>query len=124
MRPITAAVLSALLLLAIPVTSFAHHYFANFKPQEIVLRGTLVDAFVGNPHGILTIEANSHQWDAYLGSANHSRRLGLSDELLERGAPIIVYGHPSVVAEEREMMTSRFIYKGVTYEVFFDIDER
>ena len=124
MRPITAAILSALFLLAMPITSFAHHYFANFKQSDIVLRGTVVDAFTGNPHGIITIEANGQQWDAHLGAANHSRRLGLSDELFERGSPIIVYGHPSVVPEKLEMMTIRIIYKGVAYEVFNDIDER
>lgn len=124
MRAIIAASFSAFLLLAAPLVATAHHYFANFKQDEIVLRGTLVDAFIGNPHGILTVEANGQQWDAHLGAANHSRRLGLGNVLFERGDPIVVYGHPSVVPDKRELMTIRFVYKGVRYDVFYDSDDR
>ena len=124
MRTIIAAGFSAFLLLAVPLAATAHHYFANFQQEEIVLRGTLVEAFLGNPHGILTIKANDQQWDAHLGAANHSRRLGLNNVLFERGDPIVVYGHPSVVPEKRELMTTHFIYDGVRYDVFFDTDDR
>lgn len=122
---IATALAAALVLIAATAGhTLAHHYFANFKQQDIVLRGTVVDAYTGNPHGVITVEADGVQWDAYLGAANHSQRLGLSDEMFERGSPIVVYGHPSVDDERRELMTIRFIYDGVTYEVFHDIDER
>ncbi|MBD1544813.1 DUF6152 family protein [Roseibium aggregatum] len=102
----------------------AHHYFANFHEEQMVLRGKIVDVFIENPHGILTVKAGGHEWDVYLGSVRHSNRVGLSEDLFRRGDPIVIYGHPSVNPDDFELMSIRIIYRGKTYEIFQDIGDR
>ncbi len=102
----------------------AHHYFANFQEEQIVLRGRIVDVFIENPHGVLTVKVGGHEWDVFLGSVRHSQRVGLTEDLFRRGDPIVIYGHPSIKREDFELMSIRIIYRGRTYEVFQTIDDR
>lgn len=123
-RIVSAAIISAFFYLFLHGQSVAHHYFANFHEEQMVLRGRIVDVFIENPHGVLTVKAGGHEWDVFLGSVRHSQRVGLTESLFRRGDPIVIYGHPSIKREDFELMSIRIIYRGKTYEIFQTIDDR
>lgn len=122
-RTFAGAFMSVAMLLFASNSSSAHHHFANYSEEQIVLRGTVADVFIENPHGILTIKVGDVEWDAFLGSVRRSKEIGLSEEMFHAGDPIVIYGHPSVVQENHELMTLQILYRGKRYEVFHDIND-
>ena len=111
-----AALFSA--LFALPAS--AHHGWRWTDDGEFELEGIIQTAKLGNPHGVLTIDAEGEIWTAEIGQPGRNARAGLQDAMLVPGVEITLRGHRSVDPDELVMKAERVILAGVLYDLYPD----
>jgi hypothetical protein len=92
---------AALAGLALP--AFAHHGWRWTEGGQFELTGIVTEADLGNPHGVLTIDAGGEIWTAEVGQPWRNERAGLTDVMLAPGAELTLIGERSADPGERRM---------------------
>lgn len=110
-------VLAALAALA-ALPAQAHHGWRWTAEGEFELTGTIATARLGNPHGVLTVEANGESWVVEVGQPWRNARAGLADEMLVPGVEITAIGRRSADPDERLMKAERVVIAGVRYDLY------
>ena len=110
--------IAAAALVATPVA--AHHGWRWTDDGEFELTGIITAAKLGNPHGLLTVDAEGEIWTAEVGQPWRNARAGLKDDMLVPGVELTLRGHRSANAEERVMKAERIIIAGTTYDLYPD----
>ncbi|SPH17666.1 hypothetical protein DEA8626_01190 [Defluviimonas aquaemixtae] len=105
-------------LAATPVA--AHHGWRWTNTGEFELTGLITKAKLGNPHGVLTIDADGEIWTAEIGQPWRNERAGLSDDMFEPGTEITLLGHRSADQDELVMKAERVIIAGKRYDLYPD----
>ena len=105
-------------LAAIPAA--AHHGWRWTDTGEFELTGILVEARLGNPHGVLTIDAEGEIWRAEIGQPWRNSEAGLSDAMLVPGLELTLLGHRSADPAELLMKAERVVIVGVVYDLYPD----
>ena len=105
-------------LTALATSALAHHGWRWTDGGEFELTGVVLEADLGNPHGILTIDAEGETWIAEIGQPWRNERAGLTEALLAPGTEVTVEGHRSLNPEERLMKAERVIIAGKTYDLY------
>jgi hypothetical protein len=83
----------AALTLAVPV--FAHHGWSWTTGGNVEIFGIIKTAKLGNPHGVLTVDAEGTIWTVEVGQPWRNKRAGLKDDDLAVGVEIRIIGEPS-----------------------------
>jgi hypothetical protein len=107
---------AALALAAAP--ALAHHGWRWTDSGEFELSGIITAAELGNPHGLLTVQAGDEVWTAEVGQPWRNEGAGLTDAMLAPGTEVILRGHRSADPEQLVMKVERVIIAGVTYDLY------
>lgn len=95
-----------LALLAAP--ALAHHGWGWTAGDTHSVTGTVTAANLGNPHGILTVEAEGEEWTVEVGQPWRNAQAGLSDDMLAPGAEVMILGErhadPSILTLKAEVV--------------------
>jgi hypothetical protein len=111
-----AFVLAVATALAYP--AFAHHGWRWTDGGDFELTGVITAARLGNPHGVLTIDAEGEIWQAEVGQPYRNEAAGLTDEMLAVGTEITLLGERSANPEERVMKAERVTIAGQNYDLY------
>ena len=115
---VTFAGIAATALLA-PAT-LAHHGWAWTTGGNIELTGTIVEARLGNPHGILQVDAGGEVWRVEVGQPWRNAQAGLKDGDLAAGVELTVIGEPSADPAERRLKAERLVIGERTFSLYPD----
>lgn len=110
----------ALALAALPGVARAHHGWRWASDEDFSLTGRIVEARLGNPHGVLTVDAADGRWRIEVGQPWRNAEAGLSDDMLAPGAEITAEGHRSADPEERLMKAERILIGGELHNLYPD----
>jgi hypothetical protein len=114
--------MAAAVLVGIVVPSLAHHGWAWAEDGDFELTGVIVSTRLGNPHGLLTLNANGEDWEIEVGQPWRNERAGLKDSMLVKGVELIAQGHRAREESERRMKAERIIIAGKRYDLYPDRD--
>lgn len=114
LKPVVAATLAA----ALALPALAHHGWRWTTGNNIELTGIITEARLGNPHGILSVEAEAEVWTVEVGQPWRNDRAGLTDEHLAPGVEATFIGEPSADIEDRRMKAERIRIDGKLYELY------
>lgn len=117
MRPLCILLVS-IFVAASP--ALAHHGWGWTDSGEFTLTGTVTAAELGNPHGVLTVEADGEVWTVEVGQPWRNAQAGLADDLLTPGAELTAEGHRSTDPAQLLMKAERLLIDGQTYDLYPD----
>jgi len=91
--------------------ALAHHGWAWTTGGNIELTGIIKSAKLGNPHGVLQVDAEGEVWTVEVGQPWRNQRAGLKDGDLAVGVEVRIVGEPSADISKKRMKAER-IYLG------------
>ena len=91
----------ALCAAALAAPALAHHGWRWTQDGKFGVTGIIRTAELGNPHGVLTLDADGEIWTAEVGQPWRNARAGLTDEMLSPGTEVTILGARSADPEER-----------------------
>ncbi len=108
-------------LAALPFAARAHHGWQWAEAEEFTLEGLIRDVRLGNPHGLMQVEAaDGALWTAELGQPWRHAEAGLPDAELQPGVAIRLEGHRAADPAELRMKAERVVLAGVRYNLYPD----
>lgn len=116
--PARRILIAAILAFATP--ALAHHGWRWTADGEFELSGVVTAAELGNPHGLLTVDAEGEIWTVEVGQPWRNEQAGVTDAMLAPGAEILARGHRAADPEERVMKAERLVIGGTTYDLYPD----
>ncbi len=99
------------LLAAITPAALAHHGWSWTTGGNIELIGLIKSAKLGNPHGIVEVDAEGEIWTVEVGQPWRNKRAGLKPEDFAVGREMRFVGEPSADLSKKLMKAER-IYIG------------
>ena len=105
-------------LLAGPALS--HHGWRWTDGGQFELTGVVTEARLGNPHGVLTIDADGEAWTAEVGQPWRNERAGLSDAMMAPGAELTILGERSADPGERLVKAEAVVIDDTTHILYPD----
>ena len=109
-----------LLMVAGLGAAFAHHGWRWTDDGQFELTARVEKAVLGNPHGVLTMDAEGSKWLVEVGQPWRNEQAGLSDAMLARGATLTIVGKRSADPKEQRMKAERIIIGGKAYDLYPD----
>ena len=100
----------------------AHHGWAWTTGGNIEVIGIIKTAKLGNPHGILEIDAEGEIWEAEVGQPWRNERAGLKDGDLVPGVEIRIIGEPSADIKDRRVKAERLFIGDKEYKLYPERD--
>lgn len=111
--------LAALLLLGAGLSAaLAHHGWRWTEDGQFELTARVEKAELGNPHGVLTMDAEGSKWLVEVGQPWRNAQAGLSDAMFAKGATLTIVGKRSADAKEQRMKAERIIIGGKKYDLY------
>jgi hypothetical protein len=98
--------------------ALAHHGWRWTADGNFELTGIIKEARLGNPHGILTVDADGEIWTVEAGQPWRHERAGLDEALLKSGTEIKVSGGRSADMSEKLMKAERITIAGKLYDLY------
>ena len=89
----------------------AHHGWSWTTGGNIDLIGIIKTVRLGNPHGVLQVDAEGDVWTVEVGQPWRNDRAGLKDGDLAVGKEVRIIGQPSV-DPSRRLMKAEKVYLG------------
>ena len=117
MRLLTAGLLSVGLLLQSGL-ALAHHGWSWTTGGNIELTGVIQSARLGNPHGVLQVNADGEVWTVEVGQPWRNERAGLRDGDLSEGVEIRAIGEPSGDESAKRLKVERLYLGGQEYVLY------
>lgn len=102
-----------LLLLMTASAATAHHGWAWTTGGNIELFGIIESVKLGNPHGVITVDAEGDVWTVEVGQPWRNQNAGLKDGDLAIGVELRIIGQPSSNIDDR-LLKAEKIYIGDT----------
>lgn len=121
-RSIWSVFILGALLVGAAGTALAHHGWRWTTGGNIELTGTIATAKLGNPHGVLTVDAEGDIWTVEVGQPWRNERAGLKDGDLKKGVEIRILGEPSADIKTKRMKAERLFIKGREYPLYPERD--
>ena len=84
------------------------------------MTGIIRTAQLGNPHGVLTVDADGDVWTVEVGQPWRNERAGLKDGDLAPGVEIRIEGEPSANISDRRVKAERVYISGRKYDLYPD----
>lgn len=110
--------LGLLLLGAGLSAALAHHGWRWTDDGQFELTAKVEKAVLGNPHGVLTMDADGSKWLVEVGQPWRNEKAGLSDAMLAKGATLIIVGKRSADPKEQRMKAERIIIDGKAFDLY------
>jgi hypothetical protein len=107
-------------VLAIGTPALAHHGWRWTDDGEFELSGLITAAELGNPHGLLTVDADGEIWTVEVGQPWRNAEAGVTDAMLAPGEEIVARGHRSADPAQLVMKAERLIIGGQTFDLYPD----
>jgi hypothetical protein len=85
---------------------------------QFELTAIVEKAELGNPHGVLTMDADGSKWLVEVGQPWRNERAGLTDAMLAKGATLIVVGKRSADKKEQRMKAERIVIGGKNFDLY------
>ena len=109
-------------LLAAPLIAVAHHGWNWTTGGNIDLIGIIKKVSLGNPHGVVYVEAEGELWTVEVGQPWRNERAGLKPTDFAIGVEMRAIGEPSLDPDEKRMKAERLFIGGRKYELYPDRD--
>jgi hypothetical protein len=109
---------AALGLLAAP--AFAHHGWRWTESGDFELTGLITEARLGNPHGLLTIDADGEIWTAEVGQPWRNERAGLTDAMMAPGTEVRIIGKRHADPAQLVVKAEVVVIDGTEYVLYPD----
>ena len=109
-------------LLLIPTAVLAHHGWSWTTGGNIQVTGEILEAKLGNPHGVLTLAVNDERWTAEVGQPWRNERAGLKEGDLAPGVEVKLEGEPSANIEDKLIKVERLWIGDTRYELYPERD--
>lgn len=100
--------------------ALAHHGWRWTNDGEFEVSGRIVEARLGNPHGVLTLDSGGETWLIEVGQPWRNARAGLTDDMLTPGTEILARGHRSADPAQRVVKAERIVVDGATFDLYPD----
>lgn len=113
---LTAGCLAVLATVVLPAS--AHHGWRWTSGKNIELTGIIREARLGNPHGVLKVDAEGEMWTVEVGQPWRNARAGLKDGDLAPGVEAVFIGEPSADIGDRLMKAERIVIGGKTHDLY------
>ena len=95
-----------------------HHGWAWTSGGNIELTGIIEEARLGNPHGVLTVDADGEIWTVEVGQPWRNARAGLEEGDLAPGVEVRVIGEAAADVSERRLKAERLYIAGREYDLY------
>lgn len=102
--------------------ALAHHGWRWAEDGNFELTGIIKAAQLGNPHGVLTVDAEGELWTVEVGQPWRNERAGLTDDMLAVGREVTVSGARSADEADKRVKAERVIIDGQLYNLYPDRD--
>ena len=111
--------LAGLLLISAGLSAaFAHHGWRWTDDGQFELTARVEKAVLGNPHGVLTMDADGAKWLVEVGQPWRNERAGLTDAMMAKGATLTVIGKRSADAKEQRLKAERIVIGGKNFDLY------
>jgi hypothetical protein len=117
-RRAAGALAAAGVALLLAGQALAHHGWRWTADGNFELTGVVTQAQLGNPHGLLTVDAAGESWTVEVGQPWRNERAGLSDAMLAPGVELTASGHRAADPDEKRMKAERLVIDGTLYELY------
>src|SRR5690606_35360226 len=117
MQPMRRIVLAGVMA-TMATAALAHHGWRWTDGGEFELTGVVVEARLGNPHGLLTVDAEGETWIAEIGQPWRNHQAGLTDDKVQPGAELVILGERSANPDELRMKAEVVIIDGVEHVLY------
>lgn len=98
--------------------ALAHHGWRWTSDGKFELRGVITEARLGNPHGVLTVDADGEIWQAEVGQPWRNERAGLTDEMMTPGTDVTIIGKRAADEKDLLVKAEAIVIAGTTYELY------
>lgn len=117
--PLIRRCLAALLLMGLGWgAALAHHGWRWTQDGQFELTAVVEKAELGNPHGVLTMNADGTKWLVEVGQPWRNAQAGLTDAMLAKGATLVIVGKRSADAKERRVKAERITIGGKNFDLY------
>ncbi len=99
-----------------------HHGWRWTTGKNIELTGIIKTVRLGNPHGVLTVDAEGEVWTVEVGQPWRNQRAGLKDGDLSVGVEVKIIGEPSENPDKKLMKAERILIGEKVYDLYPDRD--
>jgi hypothetical protein len=106
------------LLIAVATPAASHHGWLWAEKERFELSGVIKQARLGNPHGLLSVDAKGEMWTVEVGQPWRNTRAGLSDDKLVPGVALTAIGHRASDRSKLLMKAERIVIAGKTYDLY------
>ncbi len=96
----------------------AHHGWTWAEDATFEITGTITSAKLGNPHGLLKVNAKGEDWTVEVGQPWRNARAGLKDSMLVKGVELTIRGNRAKDPKLKVVKAARVIIKGQTYDLY------
>lgn len=117
-----AIVLTIVITMAWVGTVYAHHGWRWTTGDNIELIGIIETVSLGNPHGVLEVDAEGDKWTVEVGQPWRNEEAGLKEGDLAEGVEIRVIGEPSADIEDRRVKAEKLYLGEQEYILYPDRD--
>jgi hypothetical protein len=114
------ALACAALATTLALPAVAHHGWSWAEDGNSELRGEIVAAKLGNPHGELTLDVAGVKWLVEVGQPWRHERIGLKDEMLVKGVTLSVAGHRHADPKKKVFKAERVFIDGQKFDLYPD----
>src|SRR3546814_9108840 len=87
--------------------ALAHHGWRWDEDGNFELTGIIETVQLGNPHGVLTVDAEGEVWTGEVGQPWRNEQAGLTDEMLAVGREVTISGARSADHSEKDRKSTR-----------------
>ena len=98
--------------------ALAHHGWSWTTGGNIELIGIIKQARLGNPHGVLQVDAEGELWTVEVGQPWRNERAGLKEGDLAEGVEIRAIGQPAANISEKRMKVERLYLGNREYNLY------
>lgn len=118
----TRFALTTLLLAALPGAAMAHHGWAWTTGRNIEVTGKVIEAKLGNPHGVVTLDAKGTRWTVEVGQPWRNERAGLKDGDFAPGTALRISGEPSAEPGRKLIKAERIFIGDRRFDLYPERD--
>jgi hypothetical protein len=102
--------------------ALAHHGWRWAEDGNFELTGIIKTSRLGNPHGVLTVDAEGEVWTVEVGQPWRNERAGLTDAMLAVGREVTISGARAAEAADKRVKAERVIIDGVLHNLYPERD--
>ncbi len=100
--------------------AWAHHGWRWTDDGKFELTGLITEARLGNPHGVLTIDADGEIWRAEVGQPWRNARAGLTDDMMTPGTEVKILGKRAADPADLLIKAEAVTIAGQTFVLYPD----